>query len=73
MSSSVPSSTFGSASTESSSVQNSASEEVEEAAPAESPGELKCHGVSGDIWIIHRDQVVSAAEQFCTQDDLEKE
>ena len=34
---------------------------------------LVCHGVGGDIWMIHRDQAVSAAEQFCDQDVWEKE
>ncbi|KAL8991150.1 MAG: hypothetical protein Q9169_007934, partial [Polycauliona sp. 2 TL-2023] len=33
----------------------------------------ECHGVGGDIWMIHRDQAVSAAEQFCDQDIEEKE
>ncbi|KAL8653411.1 MAG: hypothetical protein Q9226_003862 [Calogaya cf. arnoldii] len=39
---------------------------------ADSPEPLKCHGVGGDVWMIHRDQAVSAAEQFCAQDIKEK-
>ena len=34
---------------------------------------LKCHGVGGDVWMLSRDQGVSAAEQFCKQDVKEKE
>ncbi|KAL8781768.1 MAG: hypothetical protein Q9213_005851 [Squamulea squamosa] len=71
--SNVPSSTFDSASSASSSVPSSTGGEVEEAPPAESPDPLKCHGVAGDVWMIHRDQAVSAAEQFCMQDTFEKE
>ncbi|KAL8765074.1 MAG: hypothetical protein Q9209_007735 [Squamulea sp. 1 TL-2023] len=69
----VPSSTVGSASIVSSSLPSSTVGEVEAAPPAQSPDVLKCHGVAGDIWMIHRDQAVSAAEQFCTQDNSEKE
>ncbi|KAL8893978.1 MAG: hypothetical protein Q9192_004737 [Flavoplaca navasiana] len=38
-----------------------------------SPDPLKCHGVGGDVWMLHRDQAVSAAEQFCAQEVKEKE
>ncbi|KAL9631053.1 MAG: hypothetical protein Q9204_004417, partial [Flavoplaca sp. TL-2023a] len=46
---------------------------VEEINHGEMPDPLVCHGVGGDIWMIHRDQAVSAAEQFCEQEDEEKE
>lgn len=38
--------------------------------PEEGPSDpvLKCHGVGGDVWMLSRDQAVSAAEQFCKQD-----
>lgn len=44
-------------------------------APAQSPAPqpLQCHGVSGDTWMLSRDQAVSAAEQFCKQDVKDKE
>ncbi|KAI4255904.1 MAG: hypothetical protein L6R42_006500, partial [Xanthoria sp. 1 TBL-2021] len=41
--------------------------------PADNLDPLKCHGVNGDVWMIHRDQAVSAAEQFCGQHIKEKE
>ncbi len=71
--SSAPSSTDGSMFIEPSAVPSSADGEVEEVPPAESPDSLKCHGVSGDTWVINSDQAVSAAEIFCTQDTSEKE
>ncbi|KAL8844637.1 MAG: hypothetical protein Q9176_001149 [Flavoplaca citrina] len=46
---------------------------VEEINHGEMPDPLVCDGVGGDIWMIHRDQAVSAAEQFCEQEDEEKE
>ncbi|KAL8890667.1 MAG: hypothetical protein Q9192_005837 [Flavoplaca navasiana] len=46
---------------------------VEEINHGEMPDPLVCHGVGGDTWMIHRDQAVSAAEQFCEQEDEEKE
>ena len=45
---------------------------LEEVSAADKPDPLKCHGVGGDVWMIHRDQAVSAAEQFCAQDIEEK-
>lgn len=39
----------------------------------QAPQAPKCHGVGGDIWMLSRDQAVSAAEQFCGQGDREKE
>ena len=41
--------------------------------PATQGNSLKCHGVGGDVWMISRDQAVSAALQFCTQDSKDKE
>ena len=41
--------------------------------PSASQPVLKCHGVSGDTWMLSRDQAVSAAEQFCKQDGKDKE
>ncbi|KAL8894393.1 MAG: hypothetical protein Q9192_004356 [Flavoplaca navasiana] len=46
---------------------------VEEINHGETSDPLVCHGVGGDTWMIHRDQAVSAAEQFCEQEDEEKE
>jgi Alpha-galactosyl-binding fungal lectin len=47
------------------------------ATPAPTPvppvEELKCHGVSGDTWMLSRDKAVSAAEQFCSQDVKDQE
>lgn len=37
------------------------------------PKPLTCHGVSGDTWMLSRDQAVSASEQFCKQDVKSKE
>ncbi|KAL8881429.1 MAG: hypothetical protein Q9198_001372 [Flavoplaca austrocitrina] len=46
---------------------------VEESPTTESPDPLECHGVGGDVWMLHSGQAVSAAEQFCAQDIKEKE
>lgn len=35
--------------------------------------ENKCHGVSGDIWVIHRDTAVKNAEEFCSQSTKSRE
>jgi hypothetical protein len=37
------------------------------------PQPPKCHGVSGDTWMLSGDQAVSASEQFCKQDVKDKE
>ncbi|KAL8672235.1 MAG: hypothetical protein Q9168_003282 [Polycauliona sp. 1 TL-2023] len=51
-----------------------AGEDKDEEDPrADAPDPLYCHGVNGDIWMIHRDQAVSAAQQFCEQGIDEKE
>ena len=68
-SSSIPSST----SSPSPSKEYKPDYNVEEINHGEMPDPLVCHGVGGDIWMIHRDQAVSAAEQFCEQEDEEKE
>ena len=47
-----------------------------EGASAQSPAAPqppKCYGVSGDTWMLSRDQAVSAAEQFCRQGDKDLE
>lgn len=41
--------------------------------PTAGPEPVKCHGIGGDIWMLSRDQAVSAAEQFCKQDDKDLE
>lgn len=43
------------------------------AGPAPGPEPVQCHGVNGDIWMLSRDQAVSAAEQFCKQEDKDLE
>ncbi|KAL8817182.1 MAG: hypothetical protein Q9223_003937 [Gallowayella weberi] len=65
--------TIDSSSITSSVVPSSTGGKTEEAPPTQSPDSLKCHGVAGDTWMIHRDQAVSAAEIFCKQDDSEKD
>lgn len=79
-SSSVPSSTSSPSTSSSSSSPPTPSPSeykpnynVEEINHGWMPDPLVCHGVGGDIWMIHRDQAVSAAEQFCEQEDEEKE
>lgn len=37
------------------------------------PQPPKCHGVSGDTWMLSREQAVSASEQFCKQDRKDSE
>lgn len=37
------------------------------------PTPLKCHGVSGDRWMLSSDQAESAAKLFCKQDVKDKE
>ncbi|KAL8678600.1 MAG: hypothetical protein Q9186_005063 [Xanthomendoza sp. 1 TL-2023] len=48
-------------------------QDLKSSVPEEAPDALKCHGVGGDVWMIHHDQADSAAGQFCTQDVKEKD
>ncbi|KAL8784303.1 MAG: hypothetical protein Q9213_004061 [Squamulea squamosa] len=63
----------GGQNTEATDDKSDSNEREKEPVPADGLDPLKCHGVGGDVWMIHRDQAVSAAEQFCAQDSREKE
>lgn len=68
----VPSSSSVSASTTSSPGPSSTDGNVEGALPPEDPDPLKCHGVGGDIWMIHRDQAVCGRTILLTRRERER-
>ncbi|KAL9579508.1 MAG: hypothetical protein Q9203_006664 [Teloschistes exilis] len=49
------------------SIASAAQAKSTEAPAADAKDDIKCHGVGGDFWVIHRDTAAKNAEDFCAQ------